>query len=1279
MNRTPTNLDNEGMETAYDKKYLRILQINVNKSNDAHLELLNNNLHKTWDIVLIQEPHQNYFKNIATAKGFRQVYPSRKARENATPRSGIWVSERISTNTWHAVNVNDSPDITAIQLSDPNFGQLTIFNVYNDCTHNDTTTALNEFLTRNEQDIYGEGKHVVWAGDFNRHHRMWDNDEDERLFTAEASRMAEDLIFMLSEWNMNMALPKGIRTLKHFRSKEESRPDNVFCTDSLLNRIIACNVRMTEQPPKTDHYPIATVLDISKNTNKSSPRPNFKNVDWKEFNKALKAKLALLEQDSEKQILTEQEFNERVNVLTKLIQDTIDELVPTSRPSDYSRRWWNKELSAMRERKKELISNSQKYRAIHDHPAHEVLRRHMNEYATAIVNAKKEHWESFLNEADTEALWIASKYLTCPVGDGYQACMPPLKQTNNGNETIHCTNEQKAKVLSECFFPHKPTAVPQAQNNEHQQYQYEPPLEPALPITAEIVKTHLARLSPHKAPGLDATIFNAVFELNVYHEAWKESITCVLRKPGRPTYEVAKSYRPIALLSTIGKVLSSIVADDISRLIEEHELLPPTHFGGRPNRTTTDALHYLVMRIKQAWRRGDVVSVLFLDVEGAFPNAVTDKVLHNMRKRRIPERYVNMVANMLEGRKTKLRFDDFLSEFIHIDNGIGQGCPLSMILYIIYNADMIELRRPGTNAGAVGYVDDIALIAEGSNFTESTAILKDMMECRNGGLHWSKSHNSKFEMTKVAIMHFTRSTARGKRRETAPDLVLEGTTIAKVESYKYLGVIMDPELRWRAQEDRAVTKGLQWVALFKRLSNTRYGINVKLMRHLYRAVGIPKMTYAAEIWYDPPRKPEGKTRRIGSVSALARLKKVQRIAAIAITGALKSTAGDALDVHANLLPIENLLHQQLNRAYIRLCTLPSTHVLNDLIWAAHLSRAQQDTTTYPMQTLAHLYTVPPSSVEKIGGRRKPPTWTPPFNSHIDATREESIEAEKDDPAQVKVYTDGSAIDGQVGAAALLYIANETEPRRTLHLHLGPKSRYSTFDAEWAGALMATWLLKECTDDSIGKETATVYVDNQSVITTATKDTPGPAQYLKEAMHDTAEMIRSRGPVCKKFTLRWISAHSDVGRNERVDEEAKKAARGESSKACDLPYILRRPLPMSKSALVQEAKDKAKRDWKVAWQASTRSMRYNNLDEQFPPKTYLKVAANSTRPLASALTQIRTGHMPLNAWLHKRKLAETDKCQQCNDNKKETIHHFLFECKAYRPMRYKMDKAHKRFC
>ena len=128
------------------------------------------------------------------------------------------------------------------------------------------------------------------------------------------------------------------------------------------------------------------------------------------------------------------------------------------------------------------------------------------------------------------------------------------------------------------------------------------------------IRQMFATLKPYKAPGPDGIpnvilmkcvnalidhifyIYRAVFELKVYHPAWLESLTLVLRKGGKTNYDLAKSHRPIGLIDTILKGLSTLVCKQVSYLMEKHNLLPAAQFRGRPGRNTTDAMLLVVDR-----------------------------------------------------------------------------------------------------------------------------------------------------------------------------------------------------------------------------------------------------------------------------------------------------------------------------------------------------------------------------------------------------------------------------------------------------------------------------------------------------------------------------------------------------------------------------------------------------------------------------------------------------------------------------------------------------------
>ena len=221
-------------------------------------------------------------------------------------------------------------------------------------------------------------------------------------------------------------------------------------------------------------------------------------------------------------------------------------------------------------------------------------------------------------------------------------------------------------------------------------------------------------------------IYVAMIDKRLSYAPWKTFITVVIQKPGKSRYDIPKSYRPIALLNTMGKLLTVIIAEQLSFYTEKYNLLPPTHFGGRPARATNDAIHYLIYRVKDAWRKKQLTSVLFLDIEGAFPNTVNERLILNLSKRGVPCRIVNFVEDLLRNRTTKLKFNDYKSSEIKINNGIGQGDPLSMILYQYYNADLLNIPSDPSEAAAA-YVDDAILITITKTFEETHQKLEDMM------------------------------------------------------------------------------------------------------------------------------------------------------------------------------------------------------------------------------------------------------------------------------------------------------------------------------------------------------------------------------------------------------------------------------------------------------------------------------------------------------------------------------------------------------------------------
>ena len=163
----------------------------------------------------------------------------------------------------------------------------------------------------------------------------------------------------------------------------------------------------------------------------------------------------------------------------------------------------------------------------------------------------------------------------------------------NGETWKAITNREKVDMLFSTFFPapsSEPTSLIDDQCFPHNAFEYES-------VKNEQIKQAIGKLNPFKALGENGIlnviikqyadtllpfigpIFRATFTLEVYPDKWKDSVTRVLQKPGKPNYGVPGAYRPIALLDTIGKVLSLCVAEDLIKISEKANIYPETISG----------------------------------------------------------------------------------------------------------------------------------------------------------------------------------------------------------------------------------------------------------------------------------------------------------------------------------------------------------------------------------------------------------------------------------------------------------------------------------------------------------------------------------------------------------------------------------------------------------------------------------------------------------------------------------------------------------------------------
>jgi hypothetical protein len=110
-------------------------------------------------------------------------------------------------------------------------------------------------------------------------------------------------------------------------------------------------------------------------------------------------------------------------------------------------------------------------------------------------------------------------------------------------------------------------------------------------------------------------------EESCFPQSLKSAKIIILPKLGKTDYTQLNAWRPISLLSTLGKGLECFLAPQIAARVIQADLLAPCYFRALPGCSAMDLVQTLVYRVEEAFQQGKEALLLLLDVKGAF-NAV---------------------------------------------------------------------------------------------------------------------------------------------------------------------------------------------------------------------------------------------------------------------------------------------------------------------------------------------------------------------------------------------------------------------------------------------------------------------------------------------------------------------------------------------------------------------------------------------------------------------------------------------------------------------------------
>lgn len=328
-------------------------------------------------------------------------------------------------------------------------------------------------------------------------------------------------------------------------------------------------------------------------------------------------------------------------------------------------------------------------------------------------------------------------------------------------------------------------------------------------------------------------LFNLSLTKCVFPASWKKANVLPLHKKDDTT--ILNNYRPVSLLSVLGKIMEKIVFKYVFNYLNDHSRISRFQSGFIPGVSTVSQLIEIYHEFCSALSNKAEIRIVFLDISKAFDRVWHKGLIHKLSQCGISGSLITWFTSYLSNRQQRVVINGRHSEWANIHAGVPQGSVLGPLLFLVYINDLVDVVQ---HCQIRMFADDTCLFIESNNRKLAQQALDSDLASISV---WADRWLVNFSPTKTEAMLISNKTDE----DSIPDITFQGSIIKNVSFHKHLGVYLSSNLKWAKHIDYLCDVACKKLWALKRL---KYILDRKSLETIYLYFIRPSLEYADVLW-----------------------------------------------------------------------------------------------------------------------------------------------------------------------------------------------------------------------------------------------------------------------------------------------------------------------------------------------------------------------------------------------------------------------------------------------